>query len=206
LTIITKPGQTLVLVTRVNVSMVSLKWGEVLSTLLPGALALYAIAPWFALLRDRMSKLDTIGPGTGLVLLMAAALAGGVLEAWTRIVWERFWLIPHCKPPDSLGKLKAENMELYERGVQSSYKYVTFYANFAWAILLLLVSRAYLSGPCTAETLLLGGTAAVLLRASHVQWTYFVNYMTKVFAERKEENAGERPTIGDAGEISKAGQ
>ncbi|SRR6266550_1375999 len=72
---------------RVNVSMVSLKWGDVLSMLLPGAVALYAIAPYFPLLQQRINEIfehtGASAPGTAftLTLLIAAALIGGILEA-----------------------------------------------------------------------------------------------------------------------------
>ena len=66
---------------------------------------------------------------------------------------------------------------LYERGVESSYKYVTFYANFAWAILLVPIARLELR---STDALLLP-VAALLLCASYVLWTYFVNYLDKRF-------------------------
>jgi hypothetical protein len=92
-------------------------------------------------------------------------------------------------------------LELYERGVESNYKFVTFYANFAWAVLLLIASRLHLGDkPCSAVMWLLVIVTVVLLRASHVQWTYYVNYLKKVFPERSK-NAGQRSTAGDAGSI-----
>jgi hypothetical protein len=125
-------------------------------------------------------------PGTifGIALVMAAALFGEVLGALTRLIWERYWLLPHCNPPDALSRLSSENLELYERGVENNYKYVTFYANFAWAVILLIISRLHVGDrPCSAVMWLLVIVAVVLLRASHVQWTYFVNYLKKVFPE-----------------------
>src|SRR5438876_11733039 len=113
----------------VNVSMLLLKWSTVISTLLPGALALFAIAAFFPSFNARVHDIENIGATFGIVLLMVAALTGGVLEAVTRTIWERFWLLPHCKPPDALTNLRSENLELYERGVETSYKYVTFYSN-----------------------------------------------------------------------------
>jgi hypothetical protein len=182
---------------RVNVSMVSLKWGDALSTLLPGALALFALAGFFPSLDARIHNVEQIGTTLGIVLLMAAALTGGILEAITRVIWERYWLIPHCKPPNALKNLRSENLDLYERGVQSSYKYVTFYANFAWATGLLILSRLYKGNkPCSATLWLLVIVTMVLLRASHVQWTYFVNYLNQVFGERSA-HAEERPATGN---------
>jgi hypothetical protein len=92
-------------------------------------------------------------------------------------------------------------LELYERGVEQNYKYVTFYANFAWAVILLIISRLH-SGdrPCSAIMWLLVIVAVVLLRISHVQWTYFVNYLKKVFPERRKD-AGQRSATGDTGSI-----
>ena len=185
--------------------MVSLKWGDVLSTLLPGALALFALAGFFPAMDARIQDIEKIGTAFGFVLLMAAALAGELLGVFTRVVWERWWLVPHCNPHDALSNLKSYNLELYERGVQSSYKYVTFYANFAWAVMLLIASRLYKGDrPSSAIIWFLMIAALVLLRGSHVQWTYFVTYLQKVFPERRN-HAGQRPTPSDSSEIHSRG-
>jgi hypothetical protein len=90
--------------------MLSLKWGDVLSTLLPGAVALLAVAPYFPSLASRMENIDKAEPAVGLVLVIAATLAGGVLEAFTRITWEPFWLMRRCKPlGEALSNLSPEN-------------------------------------------------------------------------------------------------
>jgi hypothetical protein len=149
----------------------------------------------------RVHNIDQIGTTFGVILLMAAALTGELLGVFTRVVWERWWLIPFCKPPDALSTLKSENLELYERGVQSSYKYVTFYANFAWAIMLLALSRLYKGDrPSSAVIWFLMIAAVALLRGSHIQWTYFVNYLKKVFGERSA-NAGQRSASGNGSTI-----
>jgi hypothetical protein len=169
--------------------MVSLKWGDVLSTLLPGALALFALGAWFPLLNGGVEKLKDVGVAGGFALLIAAALLGMVLEAFTRVTWEKFWLVRRCPAPDVLRHLDVGKLELYERGVQSSYKYATFYANFSWAVILLLVSRWHAGvGVCSYLTLVLLALITLLLVASHVQWTYYVNYQNKVFGGN--ENAG----------------
>jgi hypothetical protein len=162
--------------------MLSLKWGDVLSTLLPGAVALFAVAPFFPTLQRRIDQIDALSTLSGIMLLIGAALAGGVLEAFTRIAWEPFWLMRRCKPSDALSGLTADNLELYERGVQSSYKYATFYANFAWATILLLASHLYRQGDLfSIGSALLTLAIGILLTASHIQWKYFVNYQKKVF-------------------------
>jgi hypothetical protein len=165
----------------VKVSMVSLKWGDALSTLLPGALALLAISSWLPSLADLFKNMASVGVAEGFALLIAAALLGGVLEALTRISWEKFlvWKHPPC---DALSRLSNENLPLYERGVQSSYKYVTFYANSAWAVILLLSAKLHddfkFYWPLA---LLLLVIVMILFRASYVQWVYYVNYQKKVF-------------------------
>jgi hypothetical protein len=166
----------------IKVSMVSLKWGDVLSTLLPGSLALFSIAPFFPSLNKVMLNLEKVSPIEGFALLIASTLAGGVLEAFTRITWEKLlvWLHPPC---DALSNLNSTNLDLYERGVQSSYKYVTFYANFAWAMIVLLVGRvstgrAHLRSVSSGILLLV---ISILLVTSYVQWTYYVNYQKKIF-------------------------
>jgi hypothetical protein len=166
--------------------MLSLKWGDVLSTLLPGALALFAISPYFPLLNNEIQNIDKISVSGGFALLIASALAGGLLEALTRITWERWWLQKRCPSSDALSSLTPTNLDLYERGVQSSYKYVTFYANFAWAVLTLLIVRLVRGvARCSVASVLLITVIAVLLWASHVQWTYFVNYQKKLFSKKE---------------------
>jgi hypothetical protein len=167
--------------------MVSLKWGDVLSTLLPGGLALFAIAPFFPLLDAYMNALDKISVPSGVALLIAATLIGGVLEAFTRVTWERYFLCRVHPIPSILEKLNAKNLDLYERGVQSSYKYVTFYANFAWAVAMLFFSRI-LTGATTARSagsIILAIVFVLLLFSSYVQWTYFATYLKRVF-DREE--------------------
>ena len=188
-------------VTKVNVSMLSLKWGDALSMLLPGAVALFALSYWIPALHDQTKNLQSVTVGMGFALLMAAALLGGILEAITRIFWEKYWLVRCCPPPRMLAELKATgNLELYERGVQSSYKWVTFYANLSWATIFLLVSLWHGGSKiCSLLTIALIGVVALLLRASHVQWTYYVNYQKEVFGGSKD--AQRRSASGNAGEI-----
>lgn len=178
--------------------MVSLKWGDVLSHLLPGAVLLYAAAPLFPRLHALTTDPSKIGAALGLALLMAAALAGGILEAWTRVTWEKYLVRRVSTSAKVLERLTKDNLELYERGVQSSYKYVTFYANFAWAVLALAAQRWFFGYPTPLSTLVLLGTAGLLLRASFVQWTYYVNYQNKVFGPRSPD-AEERSAPGNAG-------
>jgi hypothetical protein len=177
--------------------MVSLEWSNVLSTLLPGALALFALVGFSPRLYARILDFEHVGTVMGFALLMAAVLIGELLGVFTRLVWERYWLIPHCNPPDALKSLRAENLDLYDRGVKNNYKYATFYANFAWATILLIASR-FRQGDkaCSAVIWFLMIATVILLRGSHVQWTYFVNYLRKVFAERNDD-ARQRPASGD---------
>ena len=152
--------------------------GEVLSTLLPGAIVVFALRSWVPTLHEWFTRLEELGPGVA--LLMASAVAGGVLEAVTRVTWEPWVLTRRCPPVSVLPRLREHPLhpELYERGVQSSYKYVTFYANVAWALGVLAVAEV--SGarrwPWIA---LLVIVMAILMRASLVQWTYYVNYQTQ---------------------------
>jgi hypothetical protein len=167
-----------------NVLMLSLKWGDVLSTLLPGGLALFAVSSWYPVLNGQIKNPAAIGVAGGFLLLMASALFGGILEAITRITWEKYWLVWRCPPKSVLSKLDASNVALYDRGVEGSYKYVTFYANLALATILLLVSRLHDGQEwCAGSSILLVVVIGVLFRASHVQWTYYVNYQNKVFGE-----------------------
>ncbi len=190
---------------RVNVSMVSLKWGDALSAILPGAVVVFAVAPFSGTLTNWFVRIDQIGPG--FALLIASALAGGLLEAWTRISWEKYCLVKWCKPPSVLHILRENqlNLDLYERGVQSSYKYATFYANFAWAIAVVLFSRLHrgVSGLCSIESAILAVSIAALFFASYVQWTYFVKYLDRVFLKREEKDAEKRPAEGNEGEVHK---
>lgn len=184
---------------RVNVSMISLKWGDALSTLFPGAIVVFAVAPHFQVLRDWFARIDQLGPSVA--LLMASVLAGEVLGALTRIFWERLFLVRQHPSRNILPYLRdcQHNLDLYERGVQGSYKYVTFYANFAWAIVVFLAVHL-IDNPQATWAVLLVVLIAVLLRASYVQWTYYVHYQTQVFGPRSND-AGERSATGDASEI-----
>ena len=168
--------------------MVSLRWGDVLSTLLPGSVALFAVSPHIPVVAARLENLNEIGIGAGFALLIAAALMGGLLEAFTRVTWERWVLQRFCKSPDALSNLRDEpqKVDLYERGVQNSYKYSTFYANFAWAILLLPAARLELR----FTDLFIMLAAAILLYASYIQWTYFVNYLDRIFGETADDAEG----------------
>jgi hypothetical protein len=183
--------------------MVSLKWGDALSTLLPGALTLFAISLWFPLLNEQIRTWDKIG--AGFALLFAAALLGGVLEAFTRVVWERYWLTRRCPSPNVLNLLTTgNNLELYERGVQSSYKYATFYANFAWASAVLLIGRWHGGSKlCSGSSLLLLVVILLLLVASDLQWKYYVSYLNRVFGGNK--NAEERPATGNESKVPAGG-
>jgi hypothetical protein len=184
--------------TRVNVSMVSLKWGDVLSLLFPGVIALFAVSPYFPALHERILKIDQATPTFGLVLLIGAAIAGGILGAITRIVWEPYWLVRRCRVPlHVIQNVTAENKDLYERLVDNSYKYVTFYANLAWATGILLFTRMQQGVPfCSGSTLILVLVIIILIRASHVQWTYYVKSMENFFGARTE-HAEKRAATGN---------
>ncbi len=173
----------------VNVSMVSFKWGDVLSILSPGVLVVFALSQHIDLLADQPRTLEKIPLVAGFSLLVFSVLAGGVLEAFTRIAWER-WLVSRRTPEfDVLKRLTSDNIVLYERGVQSSYKYVTFYSNFAWAVLVLLVSLLIKFPVASWWSAFLFVIFIILLRASYIQWTYFVNYQNKVFNPRSDNAA-----------------
>ena len=166
--------------------MVSLRWADVLSTLLPGSLALRVVAPHIPPLAVLLDNINAVTISSGVAFLGAGALAGGLLEAITRLTWERWVLQRVCKSPDALISLGKDpsKIDLYERGVQNSYKYSTFYANFAWATLMLPFARSQLR---LADVILALACGTLLLCASYVQWTYFVNYLKRVFVEEKND-------------------
>ena len=123
-------------------------------TLLPGALALFApgkFFPWRLTLG--FTHIEQIGTTPGIILLMGAALTGGVLEVYL-LASSLGAVLAHCLIASRQTRcktLRADNLDLYERGVQSSYKYVTFYANFAWATGILIISRLHKGDkPCSA--------------------------------------------------------
>lgn len=177
--------------------MVSLKWGDVLSAILPGAVAVFAAAPWFPPLWKLVDGINDAQLTTGVAFLFAAAIAGGILEGVTRVSWEKWLQTKKAYPKGVLKRLTPENLPLYERSVQSSYKYVTFYANLAWATILAGITFALKSpnrGWLLGAILLV--VIGVLLRASYVQWCYFVNYQTQVFGPG-DDNATERSARGN---------
>ena len=173
-------------VVKVSVSMLSLKWGDFLSMLLPGAVALFALGAWIPALDGQLKGIWTVAVGGGFALLIGAALLGGVLEAITRVTWEKYWLTKRCPSPSVLSKLDSTNLDLYERGVQSSYKWATFYANLSWASILLLISFLHRGSTlCSLSTFVIIALVGLLLRASHLQWTYYVNYQKEVFGGKQ---------------------
>ena len=172
--------------------MVPLKWGDALSTILPGAIALVGLRAFIPTIDDWLKQLTVSGSSllVGGALLVAAAVVGGILEAITRVGWERHILVPLCPPTDALTALGRDpsRLDLYERGVQSSYKAVTAYANTAWAILIVLVQHIHNQGLCSVDNVAIVAIYGLLLYASYVQWTYFVNYQRKVFGDKMLRN------------------
>ena len=193
--------------TQVNVSMVSLKWADILSTLLPGGVAVIALAPYYPTLNQWIDNIGEsgVGLGVGFALFGVSALAGGVLEAFTRITWERFWLLRKSSPSiHVLSALKesAHNLALYDLFAQGSYKYSTFYANFAWAMIALLVSRLHHTDQTiwSIGALLHVVIVAVLLVASDVQWRYYVTSQNIIFGVH--QNAEKPAASGNKSQIS----
>jgi hypothetical protein len=186
------------IISKVNVSMVSLKWGDVLSTLFPGIVVLFAISPYFPSLHEKILKIDQTSATFGVVLLIGACLAGGVLGAITRILWEPFWLVKRCSVPHGVMKnITSENKDLYERLVENSYKYVTFYANLAWAVIILFCTRIQQGGRLfSGAALILTLTIIILIRASHVQWSYYVKSMKQFYSE-ESQHAEKRTAAGN---------
>jgi multisubunit Na+/H+ antiporter MnhG subunit len=183
---------------KVEVSMVSLKWGDVLSLLLPGVVALFAISPYFPALYERVLKIDQASSTFGVVLLVGAAIAGGVLGAFTRIVWEPFWLMRRHRVPPEVMKRVKENKDLYERLVENSYKYVTFYANLAWATIILCATRIQQGMSWHGGgTVILVLTIIILVIASHVQWSYYVKSMNQFYSEGELPNVEKRAATGN---------
>ena len=173
--------------------MVPLKWGDALSMVLPGAIALFGVRAYIPILDSWLHAITTPSSSNafllGGALLMSAAVAGGVLEAFTRIGWERLFLVKSCPPPRGVLEALNENpglVDLYERGVQSSYKWVTAHANTAWALLMVVAGRVVQGETMWSSThTLILSSVPVLLLASYVQWTYFVNYQERVFLKRR---------------------
>ena len=165
--------------------MVTLKWGDALSLLLPGVLALFALS-LFVLTPERSVKwFGDLSPTAGAGLVVVAAVLGGVLEGVTRIGWDRYVLPP---PPNVLPVLRADNnLDLYERGVQNSYKWATFYANSATAIV--LIGVGLLVNHWLYSAIASFGVAVLMFCASYTQWSYFCNYLQQVFVDGRSGNA-----------------
>jgi hypothetical protein len=149
---------------------------------------------WKKVIAILVPKLFPFGQGVHFVSFpnevtsnLGAAIAGGVIGAVTRILWEPLWLVRRCKVPrDVMQNVTSENKDLYERLVENSYKYVTFYANLAWATAILLFTRIQQGVRlCSGSTLILALAIIILIRASHVQWTYYVKYMNNFYGEDK---------------------
>jgi hypothetical protein len=141
-------------------------------------------------------------------LLAIAIVSGGVVDAIRRTVVDR--LIVRLKPIEPWQNyLTPQNRELFaEEGVQNSYKYYEFYANFALSIVALLALRRF-GGPLQlwpvfkrpthlppVELLdvLLAGTLLALCGAAWTQWGYFVDFIAGFITSQKK---GERPMLMD---------
>ena len=118
-------------------------------------------------------------------LLVAATAIGGMLEAITRVLWVHLFNKHRTVSVDALSLLgkHPELLDLYDRGVQVTYKWTTFYTNMGTAVLLVFLSRLHL-GPDRIVLVNAGLVVmtAVLFRAAWVQWTIYANYVEKVFA------------------------
>lgn len=179
---------------RTNMSALSLKWGDALSMVLPGMVALLAVGPYTPTLNSWLLGLPEAGLGVVAALVVAATAIGGILEAITRVLWVHIFNIRRTVGVDALALLgkNPELLDLYERGVQVTYKWTTFYTNMGTAVLLVSLSRFH-HGPdrLTFVNVALLTVTVVLFRAAWVQWTIHVNYIEKVFGRGDDTDAEE---------------
>ena len=81
-----------------------MKPGDILSLILPGSIALVGLQAFVPTLELWISKIPS-GDSTFILagaLLVCASAAGLVLEAITRITWEKYFLLKRHKYPDDI--------------------------------------------------------------------------------------------------------
>lgn len=186
-------------VIRLNMSALSLKWGDALSMVLPGLVALLAVGPYVPTLNSWLSNLAEAKLGVLAALAVSAMAAGGMLEAITRVLWAELFNKFRRVRVDALSVLGENHdyLDLYERGVQVAYKWTTFYTNMGTAMAMVLMSRLH-QGPeiFSVINVLISAMTGILFRAAWVQWRIYANYVEKVFGDKA--NAKKRSTRGDA--------
>ena len=148
--------------------MVTLRWGDIISILLPGVVALFGLREFVPLLKQMSVSLNNLTLSSGVLLLICAGIAGGVIDALRRVLLEK-WLIRVytrlrkrnsalasegivCCHNDVLCRenpadrnvfyhLSPQNLPLFESGVENSWRYYVFYCNLGFAVLFALFVR-----------------------------------------------------------------
>lgn len=172
--------------------MVTLAWGDLLSLVLPGAVALLGVQrlyPAFNLLENP----NAITVSGGFFLLFAATLAGAVLEGMRRVLFDELLRKrASTKGSNLYAYITPANQALFEMLVQSSYKYQTFYGNLCCALYFVLTMRHVVAPfvPFDRIDLVMAIAAVVALKASFVQGRYFEQAMAGFIEAAKSAHTG----------------
>jgi hypothetical protein len=168
-------------------------WGNLLALLLPGIVFILGVSGMQPQLRDLAEHPDKLSAALVTVLLMCAALVGGIADAARRITTE-ILLTPLRGNPYEY--ITPDNLKVWEAGVENSYRYYTFYANLAvvgFAVVLTrLIGRFVGALPAVGPTelfLLLGSGA--LEYAGRVQYQCFSGFVDGFVAGEKHRRSAE---------------
>jgi hypothetical protein len=187
--------------------MITLAWGNVLSILLPGIVAVLALRHLDPTIGALLAHPDKLGAGAGASILFLAALCGGVLEAVSRVVFDTWvpalWQRTPAPSDGSPGPrsvyeyVTPENQAVFQAAVENSYKYANFYGNLSMAMGFLMATRLMAHGGCLGRLDgLLGPSAVMLGIAAYIQRGMFNRrigaFMTQERHRREED--GKRRT------------
>ena len=170
-----------------------LSWGDFIALVLPGAVVLLSLQQFIPTINKLLQDPNAIKVPGGLFLLAAAALAGGILEAIRRVVIDEllvnrlrsFRPVPNDAERSMFYYLTSQTITVFNNAVDSSYKYYSFYANLALALLLTVLAR-WVTKPRWFDLVLIAA-AAGLFGAAFIQYRYFKTFVRDFTARQKTE-------------------
>jgi len=168
--------------------MVSITLGNALSLVLPGILVILAFGHFDVTVESLLKSPANLTAVESGVLVAMAGLAGGVIDALRRVTLDQ--LLPRTSE-SIYGYLTVENLPLFEAGVENSYKYYTFYANLAFAALILLLVRLTTGarGPVDAALVITTLVVGYAAKVQHGWFLAFANGFIEV-EKRHQEKGG----------------
>ncbi len=155
--------------------MVTLSWGNLLALILPGMVVLAGFEHLSPRIATLLASPNAITVPAGTLLLLLAALCGGVLEG-ARLVSLDWLLARQFVWPPIYEHLGPENLAVFEAGVENSYRYYGFYANLAGAVVFLLIAK-YIAVGLEKHDGILFLTVVVAFVAAIIQYRNFAGFV-----------------------------